>query len=95
MFLLIVQIYLGGTELVWTNSISPYPGQLGKMLNVFCYLLPAATQKVCNYSSAGCRHVVEICLRAMESGNQLDNCLIWDIAIEESSALRHSTNIEN
>ena len=32
-FLLIVQVYLDGTELIWTKFILPYLGHLGKMLN--------------------------------------------------------------
>ena len=71
-----------GTNL--KNSISPYPGQLGKMLNVLCYLLLVATQQVCKFSLAGCWQTVVpvICLRTIEGGNQLGTCFIWDITME-------------
>ena len=82
LYLLIVQIYFGGAELICTVSISPYPVRLGKILKALCCLLPVATQQVCKFSSADCQLVVGICLRTSESGNQLGNCFIWDIAIE-------------
>ena len=64
---------------MWTISISPYPGRLGKLPNALCCLLVVATQQVCKFSSADCRHAVEICLRTIENCNQLGNCFIWDI----------------
>ena len=64
--------------------------QLDKMPNVLCCLLAAATQQECKFSSAGCWHENEINLRAMKSCNQLGNCFIWDIAIEDSTALHQS-----
>ena len=45
--------------MVTFKSISPYLGQLGKMPNALCCLLPVATQQVCKFSSAGCRRVIE------------------------------------
>ena len=77
-----VQIKLGETELILTKSIWPYLGQLGIVPNVLCYLLLVATQQVCKFSLAGCWHVVEICLRIIESANQL-GFFIWDITIED------------
>ena len=68
---------------------------LGKMLNALCCLLPDATQQVCKFSSASHWRAVEICLRAIGSGNQLGNCFIWDISTEENSALSQSVNVEN
>ena len=55
LFLLIIQIYLGGTELhvMWKKSKSPYPGRLGNMLNALCCLLLIATQRVCKFSLTG------------------------------------------
>ena len=49
---------------------------------------------MCQFSSAGCRYVVEKCLRAIESGNQLGNCFIWEIAMEENTALCQSRIVE-
>ena len=83
LLLLIVQIYFGGTELIWTVSASPYPGRLGKLPNVLCCLLSVATQQVCKFSSAGCWRAVEIYLKTIESGYQLGNCFIGDITIED------------
>ena len=71
----------GGTGLIWTISISPYQSRLGKLLNALCCLLLVTTQEVCKFTSAGGGRVFEICLRTIESCNQLGNCCIWDIAI--------------
>ena len=64
------------------------PIWLGKMPNALCCLLLVATQQVCKFSPADCRRVVEICLRTIESGNQLGNCFIWDIATEDCGRAR-------
>ena len=39
--------------------------------------------------------MIEKCLRAIGSGNQLGICFIWDIAIEENTALCQSWDVEN
>ena len=81
-------------ELIWTKSISPYLGRLGKMLNSLFYLLRVATQRVCKFSSAGCQRAMEICLRTIESSNQLGNCFIWDTS-NHNGKLCQSANVEN
>ena len=58
------------------------------MPNALCCLLPVATQQVCKFSSADCQRAVEICLRIIESGNQLGNCFIWDIAIDDCARMQ-------
>ena len=59
------------------------PRSAGKMLKALCCLLPVATQQVCKFSSADCQRAVEMCLRTIESGNQLGNCFNWDITNED------------
>ena len=81
----------GGTGLIWTISISPYPSRLGKLLNALCLLL-VTTQQVCKFTSAGGGHVFQICLRTIESCNQLGNCnirLFQSMNVENQCSLSH------
>ena len=62
--------------MVTFKSILPYPGQLGKIPNALCCLLPVATQQVCKFSSVGCQHAIKKCLRAFVNDKQLGSCFI-------------------
>ena len=53
------------------------------------------TLQCVSFRSAASWHAIQTCLRAIESSNQLGNCFIWDIAIEEDAALCQSGNVEN
>ena len=77
------KIYIAVSGSAWENAES-----------TFC-LLMVTTQHLCKFISAGCWYAVEKCLRAIQSGNQLGSCIIWDDIRRKYCILSEQKNVES